>query len=125
MVDAIYEIKGVTIKNETLISFERQILILFGFDFNFGKPITFLQRYQQVLNCQDDEKVFKSALVILMLQLFDDELLEFNSSQIAAVTLILAINIVKMFELIEKLMKGEIDENTDCCKEKHFFNLVS
>ena len=66
-----------------------------------------------MLNCQHNEKIFKSALVILMLQLFDDELLEFNSSQIAAVTLILAINIVKMYELIERLMAGEIDGSTE------------
>ena len=59
-----------------------------------------------------------------MLQLFDDELLEFNSSQIAAVTLILSINIVNMYELIESLMLGEINEHTPFAQQHNFFNLV-
>jgi hypothetical protein len=51
-----------------------------------------------MLNLDEDEQVRKTAVQILILQQFDDEILDFNISQVAAVAVILAINIVKMSE---------------------------
>lgn len=42
----------------------------------------------------------EAAISILVLQQFDEKMLEYNISQITAVSLILAINIVKMTELL-------------------------
>ena len=53
-----------------------------------------------------DPKVHQLAQTILMLQLFSPSLLSFAPSQIAAVALILAVNINKLHDMIEQIMRG-------------------
>ena len=73
---------------------------MFAFDFNFVGPIQFLDRYMRILNCENDKDVRDAAISILVLQQFDEKMLDYNISQITAVALILAINIVKISELL-------------------------
>lgn len=62
MINALIDIKGQVVSKEELIDMERQIIIQFGFDFNFSSTILFLERFLQVLGLQDDELVKKTSL---------------------------------------------------------------
>lgn len=73
----------------------------FSFDFNFVTPIHFLDRYLSLMGFEDDQEVRETAIQILVLLQFDDDIIDFNTSIATAVALILATNIVKMNNLIK------------------------
>jgi hypothetical protein len=55
-----------------------------------------------LLGYENDEEVKETAIQILVLLQFDDEMLDHNVSSSVAVSLLLAINIVKMNQLIKR-----------------------
>lgn len=56
----------------------------------------------QILGYENDPEIKETAIQILVLLQFDDEMLDLNTSAATAVALILAINIVKMNQLVKR-----------------------
>lgn len=78
-----------------------------GFDLKLQGPIQFLDRYLQILDLEGNYQLKKTALSIMTLQQFDDEMLDYNVSQIAAVSVLMSMNIVKISEIIQNLEKKQ------------------
>ena len=101
MINALIDLRNKVITKDDIVLMEQQIILQFGFDFNFSSTLLFMERFLQVLNVQSDESVRKTANQIIVLQHVDEQMLNYNSSQIAACALILAINIQKMCQYIK------------------------
>lgn len=56
----------------------------------------------QILGYENDPEIKETAIQILVLLQFDDEMLDLNTSAATAVALLLAINIVKMNQLVKR-----------------------
>jgi hypothetical protein len=81
------------VNKQTLIDLEAQILIKMGFDFNFPGPIQSMERYLRVLNYDTNKTIMDMAFQISKFQLNDARFLNYKPSNIAACSVILAINI--------------------------------
>lgn len=86
------EEKALTNKKK-LIDLECNILITMGFDFNFPGPVQFLERYLRILDYDQNKTIFDMSFQICKFQLNDSQFLNHYPSQVAASSLILAINI--------------------------------
>ena len=63
-----------------------------GFDFNFPCPMQFVERFLRILNADKIPEVYDIAYGICKLQLIDPKFLNYKPSEIAASSVILAIN---------------------------------
>jgi len=102
MIYALNDVNGDTVKREDLIDLEQKILRQFGFDFNFVGPKQFLDRYMRILELDNKPKVYKMALQILSLSIVNHKLISYRPSQIAACSLIIALNIYTAQKHVKK-----------------------
>jgi hypothetical protein len=79
-------------KNQ-LIDLEANMLIVFGFDFNFPGPVQPLERFLKVLGYDDNNIVKDMALEICKFSLNDPIFLNYRPSMVAACSLLISINI--------------------------------
>lgn len=88
-----YEKKYIT--KDFLVELEFQIVEAFDIDFNFMlvSPVDLIDRYLRILNYDKDINVRKITFDICKFQLLDAKFLKYLPSQIAACSIILAINI--------------------------------
>lgn len=80
MINALIDVRNKVITKDDIILMEQQIVLQFGFDFNFSSTLQFMERYFQVLGVQKEESVRKTANQILILQNVDEEMLNYNAS---------------------------------------------
>jgi transcription initiation factor TFIIIB Brf1 subunit/transcription initiation factor TFIIB len=114
MIYAYDDLKGQedsTLTKADIKQMEEKILVQLGFDFNFSSPRHFLDRFIRILDvhCSEDTKTL--ALQILVLQQVNEKMLAYSGSQIAAASLILAINQQNMHELVSNIEKGMPSES--------------
>lgn len=81
------------VSKHSLIELEAKILCKMGFDFNFPGPMQSMERYLRVLNYDTNKTIQDMAFQICKFQLNDARFLNYKPSQIAACSVILAINI--------------------------------
>lgn len=88
-----YEKKYIT--KDFLVELEFQIVEAFDIDFNFMlvSPVDLIDRYLRILNYDKDINVRKITFDICKFQLLDAKFLKYLPSQLAACSIILAINI--------------------------------
>ena len=88
-----YEKKYIT--KDFLVELEFQIVEAFDIDFNFMlvSPVDLIDRYLRILNYDKDISVRKITFDICKFQLLDAKFLKYLPSQLAACSIILAINI--------------------------------
>ena len=103
MINALIDLRGKVVSKEDIVLMEEEIVLQFGFDFNFSSTFQFMERYMQVLGMQSHEGVRKTATQLIVLQNVDEEMLNHNASEVAACSLILAINIQKMCQYVKDL----------------------
>ena len=84
--------KRLVTKN-SLVDLEAQILVKMGFDFNFPGPMQSMERYLRILGYDMNSTISDMAFQICKFQLNDARFLVYKPSQIAACSVILAINI--------------------------------
>lgn len=89
-----------------------------GFDFNFSSPRHFLDRYIRILDGYCSEETKTLALQILVLQQVNEKMLAYSGSQVAAASLILAINQQNMHDLIKNIEDGTPSES----QQKFLYN---
>lgn len=102
MIYALEDVNGDILKREDLIHLEQKILRQFAFDFNFVGPKQFLDRYMRILELENKSKIQKMALQILSLSIVNHKLISYRPSQIAACSLIIALNIYTAQKHIKK-----------------------
>lgn len=49
MINALVDLRGKVIAKDDIVLMEEEIILQFGFDFNFSSTLQFLERYMQVL----------------------------------------------------------------------------
>ena len=76
-----------------LIELEYDIVLKFGFDFNFPGPIESMERYLRVLGYNKNSDVDQLSRRILKHHIRHACLLNYRPSQVAACAVIIAINI--------------------------------
>ena len=86
--------KRLVTKN-SLVDLEAQILVKMGFDFNFPGPMQSMERYLRILGYDMNSTISDMAFQICKFQLNDARFLVYKPSQIAACSVILAINILQ------------------------------
>lgn len=77
-----------------VIEVESRIVTTLNFDFNLMVPLTFLERYIRLSEYSNNKKAFVLAKEICQRAVIKSMFLEFKPSQIAAVSLIMALNII-------------------------------
>jgi hypothetical protein len=114
MIYAYDDLKGQeqsTMTKADIKAMEEKVLVQLGFDFNFSSPRHFLDRYIRILDehiCSEETKTL--ALQILVLQQVNEKMLAYSGSQVAAASLILAINQQNMSDLMKNIEKGKPSE---------------
>lgn len=83
-----------------MVALETDILIRFGFDFNFPGPIDSIQRYLRLVGYDKDRSVVAICEQLGRFQLNYSVFLKYKPSQIAACVVILSINLAKKNELL-------------------------
>ena len=78
---------------ETLVDMELDVLVRFGFDFNFLGPTLFIERYLRILEQHKVSEVRQLSQQICKYQLCDQMFLNYRPSQIAAAAVIIAMNV--------------------------------
>jgi transcription initiation factor TFIIIB Brf1 subunit/transcription initiation factor TFIIB len=114
MIYAYEDLKGQdesTITKADIKAMEEKILVQLGFDFSFSSPRHFLDRYMRLLDDQCTEETKTLALQILVLQQVNEKMLAYSGSQVAASSLILAINQQNMHDLIKHIEDGTTSES--------------
>jgi len=114
MIYAYEDLKGQeesTITKADIKSMEERILVQLGFDFSFSSPRHFLDRYTRVLDQECSEETKTLALQILVLQQVNEKMLAYSGSQVAAASLILALNQQNMHDLIKNIEDGTPSES--------------
>lgn len=87
------------VSKQELIDLEYDIIFRFGCDFNFPGPVESMERYLRVLGYHKNEKVTKLCREILRQQIKHADLLNYRPSQVAACTVLVAINMYQNCEL--------------------------
>lgn len=80
------------IEKSDLKEMEEKLLVQLGFDFSFNSPRHMMDRFMRILDPYCSEEVKTLALQILVLQQVNEKMLNYSAAQIAAASLILAIN---------------------------------
>jgi len=86
------------VTREGLMEMEREIIALFGFDFNFSCHNIFVDRYLRMLNQHKEEVLLMMSNELCKFSLNEVTLLKYKPSIIAACSVILSINIFKREE---------------------------
>ena len=81
------------VNKQSLINLEAKILEKLGFEFNFPGPIQSMERYLRILGYDKNRSLNEMAYNICKFQLNDARFLIYKPSNIAACSVILAINI--------------------------------
>ena len=92
-----------SVSKKSLIDLEAQILIKLGFDFNFPGPIQSMERFLRLLNYdQSSHSIKDMSFQICKFSLNESCFLNYRPSQIAACSVLIAINIYEE----NKIKKG-------------------
>ena len=75
--------------------------VMLGFDFNLSSPEHFIDRYLHVLGFHMEPSINKNVALISTLHYIDETMLQYPLSKIAAVSVILAINIYKLKQYLK------------------------
>lgn len=100
MISLLSESEKKQITKQDLVALETDILIRFGFDFNFPGPIDSIQRYLRLVGYDKDRSVVAICEQLGRFQLNYSVFLKYKPSQIAACVVILSINLAKKNELL-------------------------
>lgn len=102
MIALLNENEKKSITKQDLVALELDILIRFGFDFNFPGPVDSIQRYLRLVNYDGDKSVWAICEQLSRFQLNYSVFLKYKPSQIAACVVILSINLAKKNELMKE-----------------------
>lgn len=100
MISLLTEQEKKQINKHDLVTLEQDILIRFGFDFNFPGPIDSIQRYLRLVDRDQDGTIWAICEQLAKFQLNYSVFLKYKPSQIAACIVILAINLAKKNEIM-------------------------
>ena len=103
MIGLLSEDEQINVTKRGLIDLESDILITMNFDYNFPGPIQSMERFLRILEYDFNRTVYDMSYQICKFQLNDSKFLEFRPSQIAACSIIIAINIYERDVLRVKL----------------------
>ena len=81
------------VSKQALIELEREIITIFGFDFNFPGPIESMERFLRILDYDQNQNVVNLSRNILRHHICLGHFLNYRPSQVAACAVIIAINI--------------------------------
>ena len=95
-----YELSGSKLNKNRLLNLEMIVAKQLCFNFNLIDPEHFINRYLHILDYHTIPKIYKNAIEIFTLHYKDETMLKYPISKIAAVSVILAINIYKVKELV-------------------------
>ena len=80
MIQLLTEEEQKYVTKKTLSDIEAQIIIKFGFDFNFPGPMQFVERYLRIMNADRIPAINNIVFAILKLQLIDPRFLSIKPS---------------------------------------------
>lgn len=89
------------VSKQALVDLEYDIILRFGCDFNFPGPVETLERFLRVVGYHKNDKVVRLSREILRQQIKCADFLNYRPSQVAAATVLVAINMFQNCELTD------------------------
>lgn len=110
------------ITKQDLVHIESDILLRFGFDFNFPGPIDSMQRYLRLVSYDTNKSVWAICEQLSRFQLNYSVFLKYKPSQIAACVVILSINLAKKNDQTKELQGSSTTPASPKSAKNSFFD---
>lgn len=122
MIDKLPTMLRKQVNREQLIRLEEKIIRMMDFDLQFHTPLSFLERYQRILQLDQEKtstlnlKIGYSARKLLRHMMHKSQFLTYRPSQIAATAILVAIDLNK--QEVEKEMKRKQQQSVSPSKNR-------